>query len=346
MPKLLIVTDTWTPQINGVVTAYRQIIPKIKARGIDVVVVHPEMFRTIPAPFYPEVRLSIVLPGALRELIEHERPDFIHSAVEGPLGNAARIACRQLALSFTSAYHTHLPQYAERYLGSANGLVADLVWRNLRRFHGSAAATMVATAGLRDLLVAHGFANLLLWPLGTDIELFRPRGKIAGEAAKIPRPRFGYVGRVAKEKSVEEFLNLDLPGAKVVVGDGPMRPQLQAQYPEAHFVGYKHGEDLAAWLSALDVMVFPSRAETFGLVVIEALACGVPVAAHDVMGPRDVLTPGIDGHLSHDLKDAALKCLSLSRAQCRRKALSYSWDASAAAFVDNLVPARDRASIL
>ncbi|MFM9849700.1 MAG: glycosyltransferase family 4 protein [Hyphomicrobiaceae bacterium] len=340
MAKLLLVTDAWHPQVNGVVTALKKMKETLERDGFEVVVMHPGLFRSVPLPGYPEIHLALLPRRRIRCMLRSEAPDFIHVATEGPLGWGTRALCRRYGWCFTTSYHTHFHLYGHLRAPSLSRLVQAL----LRRFHCATTCTMVATPGLKCALEAHGFRNLTLWPLGVDTAFFV---RNASPGLSLPKPVFLFFGRLAPEKNPEEFLKLDLPGTKLVVGDGPERKRLQARFEtQAIFLGYKHGQELVDWLSICDVLVFPSRTETFGLVILEALACGIPVAAHDVMGPHDVIDNGVDGVLDDDLRIAALACLSLNRTKCREKALQYSWDASAAAFKMNLVRAsatRERA---
>jgi glycosyltransferase involved in cell wall biosynthesis len=332
--KLLLVTDAWHPQVSGVVTALAKTKECLERDGWEVVVIHPGLFRSVPLPWYPEVRLAVSPWRSLRRMLLRETPDYVHVATEGPLGWSARAFCRRYGWCFSSSYHTHFHLYA-------HARVRPLLWpvrTLLRAFHGAATCTLAATPGLKRELEADGFSNMALWPLGVDASLFVRRPVSCNPP--LPKPVFAFFGRLATEKSPEEFLKLDLPGTKLVIGDGPERARIEARFgTQALFVGYRHGQDLVDWLSMCDVMVFPSRTDTFGLVIIEALACGIPVAAHDVMGPRDIIENGIDGMLGEDLQDAALACLSLDRGKCREKALRYSWEVSAAAFKTNLVHA-------
>jgi glycosyltransferase involved in cell wall biosynthesis len=330
--KLLLVTDAWHPQVNGVVTALSKVKEWLERDGWEVVVIHPELFRSVPLPWSPEVRMAVSPWRTLRRLLMREAPGYVHIATEGPLGWSARALCRRYGWRFTSSYHTHFHLYAHVRLRPLLRPVRTL----LRVFHDAATCTMAATPSLKRDLEDGGFSNIALWPLGVDVSLFVRRP--AAHMPPLPRPVFAVFGRLAPEKSPEEFLSLDLPGTKLVIGDGPRRAWLQSRFgTRAHFVGYRHGQELVDWLSMCDVMVFPSRTDTFGLVILEALACGIPVAAHDVMGPRDIIQHGIDGVLGKDLRAAALACLSLDRSKCREKALRYSWEASAAAFKRNLV---------
>ena len=336
--KLLLVTDAWAPQVNGLVTALEKMKESLERDGIEVVVIHTGLFSSVPLPWYPEVRLALLARRRIRRMLMWEHPDFIHIASEGPLAWSARALCRRYGWRFTTSYHTHFHRYADMYVRVRWFLrpVREL----LRVFHSAATRTMVATPSLKRELETHGFRNITLWPLGVDTRLFirNPLSQVRA----LPKPVFVFFSRLAREKSPEEFLNLDLPGTKLVIGDGPLRKQLESRFStQAVFVGCKQGKELVDLLSICDVMVFPSRTETFGLVMLEALACGIPVAAHDVMGPRDIIDNGIDGILDEDLTKAALACLSLDRAKCREKALRYSWNTSAVAFKANLVCAFD-----
>ena len=336
MKKLLLVTDAWHPQVNGVVSCYDRMLEQLPKRGYEVSVIHPGLFRTMSLPGYPEIRLALFPRKRLRKMLADIQPDAVHVAVEGPLGLAARALCRKKNVPFTTCYHTHFQMYlAARGLG----LFTPLAYVFLRWFHNGGTQTMVATESLKQELNAHGFKNIVLWPLGVDTEFFKRNPSPA--LPPLPKPVFVFFSRLASEKNPEEFFQLELPGTKLVIGDGPERRRLEETYGKTHrFVGYKRGQELIDWLSLCDVSVFPSRSETFGLVVIETLACGIPVAAHDCQGPRDIITNGVDGYLSEDLKDAAIQCLSLDREACRKKALSYSWERSAAMFERLLVSAK------
>jgi len=329
--KILLVTDAWAPQVNGVVRVQDALILALRARGYEVVVIEPGQFRTIPVPFYPEIRLALFPRRRVARMLNELQPDAIHLMTEGPLGSAARAVCKAQGIPFTTWYHSHFQLYVDVRL---RGLLGP-VHAYLRRFHSAATRTIVSTESLKKELEATGFKNLSIVPLGVDTALFTRNP--APPLPPLPKPVFVYFGRLAPEKSPEEFLQMELPGTKLVIGDGPHRAKLEGKYPEGNtFVGYRHGQDLVNWLSLADVFVFPSRTETFGLVVVEALACGIPVAAHDAMGPKDIITEGKDGYLSEDLREAALKCLELSKEDCRATALRYSWARSADAFVRSL----------
>jgi glycosyltransferase involved in cell wall biosynthesis len=331
MRKILLVTDAWAPQVNGVVRVQDAHIAYLRERGYEVVVIEPGQFRTIQAPMYPEVRLALFARRRVAKMIEELQPDAIHLMTEGPLGWAARSVCLARGIPFTTWYHSHFQLYIDIRF---HGLLRP-IYALIRRFHSAAVSTMVSTKSLKKELESTGFKNVVIVPLGVDTKLFVRN--TAPPFVSLPKPVFVYFSRLAPEKSPEEFLKLDLPGTKLVIGDGPDREKLEAVYGKRNtFVGYKRGQELVDWLSLADVFVFPSRTETFGLVVLEALACGIPVAAHEVMGPKDSVTHGKDGYLSEDLADAAMRCLELSSSDCRAKALTYSWEHSVDAFLKNL----------
>jgi glycosyltransferase involved in cell wall biosynthesis len=333
LSRILIVTDAWTPQVNGVVRTLRTIAEEMRAMGKTVEIIGPDQFNTIPMPSYPEIRLAILPGRKLARLIDEFKPDALHIATEGPLGMAARGYARRRKISFTTAFHT---RFAE-YLKARTKMPLALTYAWLRRFHGTGAAVMVATASLREELSERGFKNVRAWSRGVDLEAFHPEPK---EDWNLPRPIFAYVGRVAVEKNLRAFLDLKLPGSKLIVGDGPQRKTLEREYPDTHFAGARHGAALAAAYAGADVFVFPSRTDTFGLVVLEALASGLPVAAFPVTGPKDILgdSPVPVGALNENLLQAALDALKIDRTACRPYAETYSWTACAQRFMDNLVP--------
>jgi glycosyltransferase involved in cell wall biosynthesis len=330
--KVAIVTDAWHPQINGVVTTLTRTLKCLEKFGHEAVAITPDRYLTVPCPTYPEIRLA-VLPGRrLAATLEEAAPDAIHIATEGPLGMAARRYCVRKGLGFTTSYHTQFPQYVR-----ARAPIPEAwSYAYLRRHHGRAHRTLVATEHQRRDLITHGFANVVIWSRGVDAELFRPRDR---DYFDLPRPIWIYAGRVAVEKNLEAYLGADLPGTKVVVGDGPGLERLRSRFPAVRFLGYKFDEELARCLSAADVFVFPSRTDTFGLVMLEAMACGTPVAAYPVTGPVDVVAHGRTGCLDGDLTRAALAALSISRDECRRGALERTWERASRQFLSHLVRA-------
>ncbi len=329
--RLALVTDAWLPQVNGVVRTLGNTIREIEAAGHEVTVISPADFRTLPCPTYPEIRLALFAGRAVRRRLEALDPDAVHVATEGPLGLAARNWCVRRGRPFTSAYHTQFPEYVR----ARAPIPLSIGYAAVRWFHGRATRTLVTTPSMQRQLEGRGFRNLHLWGRGVDTELFRPRGK---DFVDLPRPIWLYFGRVAVEKGIGDFLALDLPGTKLVVGDGPACEELKRRYPRAVFAGYRHGEDLASHISASDVFVFPSRTDTFGLVLLEAMACGVPVAAYPVTGPIDVVRDGVTGVLRENLREAALEALRLDPVACREHALAHSWAASTRQFLSALAP--------
>lgn len=331
--RILIVSDAWVPQVNGVVRTLQAVIAELERAGHLVSVIGPGRFRSLPCPGYREIRLAIPRRATLDRMIARFLPDAIHIATEGPLGLAARGWCLAHGVPFSTAYHTHFPDY----VAARAPVPPSLVWRYIRWFHGPAHAVLVSTRSLVEQLRAYGLPQARLWGRGVDLDLFRPEPRAEDPAAGLVRPVLLYAGRVAVEKNVEAFLALDHPGTKVVVGDGPARAGLEQRYPEACFLGMLTGEALAAAYRQADVLVFPSRTDTFGLVMIEALACGTPVAAFPVPGPRDVLVPGA-GALADDLGDAVRSALGCDRALCATHGAGFSWAVSAAQFLDGLAP--------
>jgi glycosyltransferase involved in cell wall biosynthesis len=328
--RLLIVSDAWHPQVNGVVRTLTMVADHLREGGDVVEVIGPDRFRTLPLPSYPEVRLALRPRLRLQKMVDAFRPDAVHIATEGPLGWAMRRICLRRGWPFTTSFHTKFPEYLE----ARTGLPPRLAWILLRHFHSAGNGTYAATPSLRAELVARGFTGIRPWSRGVDLELFHPGSRDAWEG--LPRPIFLNAGRVAVEKNIEAFLKLDLPGSKVVVGDGPQRAELQRRFPQVHFAGWRQGASLARAYAGADVFVFPSRTDTFGLVLLEAMACGTPVAAYPVTGPIDIVVSGT-GALDEDLKRAALAALTSDRAQCRRHAEGFSWSACVAAFRQQLV---------
>jgi glycosyltransferase involved in cell wall biosynthesis len=331
--RIAIATDAWAPQVNGVVRTLQAVTAELAAMGHQVCVVAPDQFRTLPCPSYPEIRLALTTHAGVGRRIAEFGADAIHIATEGPIGLAARRYCLSRRLAFTSAYHTQFPDYiAER-----TGMPADWFWRYIRWFHGPSAAILASTPSIEAVLDARGIGPVRRWGRGVDLALFRPDRPAHPALAAMTRPIQLYVGRVAVEKNVEAFLAADVAGTKVVVGDGPARASLERRYPDAHFLGALHGEDLASAYAGADVFVFPSRTDTFGLVMIEALACGTPVAAFPVTGPIDVLDPASSA-MDEDLATAIAAALKRDRTAAAAYGATFGWRRSAEQFLGALVP--------
>jgi len=330
--RILIATDAWAPQVNGVVTTLANTVRRLEALGHTVRLVTHEGFRTMRLPSYPEIRLAIAPGQRAGRLLDEFEPDAVHVATEGPLGLAVRRHCVSAGMPFTTAFHTQFPEYVH----ARCRLPVAITYRWLRWFHGPAAAVLVATPEIHRRLAARGFSNLSYWSRGVDTDLFKPAERLT---LADRRPIFLYVGRIAVEKNIEAFLELDLPGTKWVVGDGPARASLEARFPDAVFHGMRGGVELAHYYQQSDVFVFPSRTDTFGLVLAEAMACGTPIAAYPVTGPVDVVRDPDAGVLSEDLRGAALAALGLDRSAVRRYALQFSWAAATEQFVAALAMA-------
>lgn len=326
--KILVATDAWRPQVNGVVRTYERLREEALPLDAEIIFLTPGEFTTVPCPTYPEIRLS--LPGYtyIGRRMKEIAPDAVHIATEGPLGWMTRSHCLRQGIPFTTSFHTRFPDYISRRFY----LPESWSWSVLRRFHNAGAGIMVATPSLARELEDRGFKSILSWTRGVDTDLFRPR-----EVRRFgDGPVFLYVGRVAIEKNIEAFLTADLPGRKVVVGDGPQLEDLKVRFPEVEFVGKRIGEDLAECYASADVFVMPSRTETFGIVILEAMASGLPVAAYPCTGPIDLIAQGETGIMSEDLTAAAREALALPRDKVRTKALEFSWEAAARLFVSNI----------
>lgn len=333
--RILIATDAWTPQINGVVTTLVNTVAVLRSLGHDVHVVSPEGFRTIPMPSYPEIPLALMPGRGVARQMNEFAADVVHVATEGTIGAAARAWCLAHRVPFTTWYHTSFPEYVTARTGLPIAMTA--AW--MRRFHAPAHAVLVTTEPMRALLESRRFQRVVTCPLGVDLDLFTPSQE---RFTEYPRPVFTYVGRLAVEKDVGAFLSLDLPGTKLVVGDGPDRAKLQRRFPGAIFTGYKTGVELASHYQRSDVLVMPSRTETYGLVMLEALACGVPVAAFPVQGPLEVIRDPATGVLDADLRKAALAALALDRSAGPRQAARFPWSRSVARFLELQAPAATR----
>lgn len=338
--KIAIITDAWAPQVNGVVRTLTAVTGRLRALGHELLVISPDQYASIPCPSYPEIRLALTTRHGVGARLTDFAPDAVHIATEGPLGIAARRFCLDHGYPFTTAYHTQFPDYLAR----RTGLPAAMFWPFIRWFHGPAHAILVSTETVRQQLRAQGLAQVTHWGRGVDLDCFSPAAPRPALFADLPRPIQLYVGRVAVEKNIEAFLSGSQPGSKVVVGDGPAREALAHAYPDAHFVGAQSGTALAGYYAGADVFVFPSRTDTFGLVMIEALACGTPVAAYPVSGPLDVLVPGA-GAMDDDLDSAIAAALRLNRADCLRAGRSFTWEASTRQFLQALVPIASRLAL-
>lgn len=335
--RLLIATDAWRPQINGVVRSLERMREAGPDFGVATEMLTPEGFRQIGLPSYPDIRIALATQREIARRIHAIAPDHIHIATEGPIGWLTRAVCLAEKRGFTTSYHTRFPQYvAARW-----PIPESWSYRFLRRFHGPAAAVMVSTATVEGELIAHGFERIVRWGRGVDLSLFHPRRE---SVLDLPRPIFLSVGRVAVEKNLDAFLSLRLPGSKVVVGDGPARAELQRAYPEVLFLGICEGERLASIYASSDVFVFPSLTDTFGIVLLEAAASGLPVAAFPVQGPKDVFGNSEAAVLGEDLRAAALAALRIPRETCLALAAAHSWRRSAEQFYGHIRTVMQRAA--
>lgn len=344
--RILIISDAWFPQLNGVVRALSTTRDQLTHMGHDVEVIGPAGFKTLPCPTYPEIRLALTTPGRIGRMIERFAPDAVHIATEGPLGWCARHWLKRRNIPFTTSFHTMFPLY----LKLRGGIPESWSFALLRLFHNAATRTMYSTETLRSTLARHGFQKLTQWVRGVDTALFRPvpptelvepsagERQAAPPTNRLPDPILMYVGRLAVEKNLDAFLSLNVPGTKVVVGEGPQGAALRRRYPDALFLGARYGEELVAHYCAADVLVFPSKTDTLGLVMLEAAACGVPVAALPVPGPNDVIGGSGAGVLDEDLGAAIAAALKIDPRACREYALGNTWDVSARQFLGNLAP--------
>ena len=338
--RIMLITDAWEPQVNGVVRTMKRVISECEEMGHVWEVVSPaDGFFTVPLPTYSEIKLALFARRAISERFEEFQPDAVHIATEGTLGLAGRAMCLKEKHPFTTSYHTRFPEYVSARFPVPTAWGYGFV----RWFHKYSGKVMVATPSMRKELEEHRFNNVVSWTRGVDTTLFNPakrqaEGVETDPFAGLARPIFLNVGRVAVEKNIEAFLKLDLPGSKVVIGEGPQLEELKKKYPKARFLGSRFGDDLATCFASADVFVFPSMTDTFGLVILEAMAAGIPVAAYDAPGPRDII-PGSDaGVIDADLQKASIACLDMDRATCRAYAETYSWRACAEAFITNLEP--------
>ena len=316
--KILIVTEAWDPQINGVVRTLKMTTRLLSESGHEVRILTPYEFFNIPCPTYPEIRLTLTLVSNVRKKIDEFKPDILHIATEGPLGWAARKVAIARGWPFSTGYHSQFPEYIHMRFK----FPLAISYKALSNFHNAGVATMVPTMAMLEALRVQGFNKLVHWSRGVNTDLFHPDGE---KFQRGEGPIFLHVGRIAVEKSIEDFLKLDLPGEKWIAGEGPERKQLQKKYPNAKWFGWLNGDELAALYRSADVFVFPSRTDTFGLVMIEAMACGTPVAAYPVTGPIDVVKSGESGYLNEDLKTAVMQCLKLDRNHVAEEAKKFSW---------------------
>ena len=337
MKRILVATDAWRPQVNGVVRSLEMLAQSTYALGVEIDFLTPQDFRSFPMPGYREISLALAWPRAVRRRLATGY-DHIHIATEGPIGQVLRAICLRDGMCFTTSFHTLFPEYIQ----ARCGLPLAASYAALRRFHNAGAGTMVSTPSLARNLDARGFQRLLRWSRGVDHEMFSP---LKAVMLDLPRPVFLYAGRLSVEKNLEAFLSLDLPGSKVIVGDGPAAPALRARFPTAHFLGLRTSAELAPLYAAADVFVFPSRTDTFGMVLLEALSCGLPIAAFPVMGPIDVIGASGAGVLDVDLRVAALAALEIPRERARAHALTFNWDNCAREFLDNIAYAHGAAAL-
>ena len=335
--RMLLFTDAWLPQVNGVVRTWTNVANEAAGLGHELEIMHPGAFATVPTPGYPEIRLAVNPLGRVSRRIrgENREPfDAIHIATEGPIGLAARHVCRRAGLRYTTSYHTQFPQYLKAYYRLPEWSTYTFV----KWFHGASHAVLVPTETVRRELAAKGIRRVVTWRRGVDMTQFKPRSEAPAFRPRfegLPRPIFLNAGRVAAEKNIEAFCRLDLPGTRVVVGDGPAFTELSRRYPEVHWAGYQHGDDLADHYRDADVFVFPSRTDTYGNVMLEANACGLPVAAYPVTGPIDVVRPGVTGVLSEDLAAAAIAARDIDPAGCIAHARDNTWARCAAMVFDH-----------
>lgn len=335
--RIAVVTDAWEPQVNGVVNTLKATVACLRRMDYEVLAITPEGAATFACPTYPDIRLAYKPYNKVASKLDAFAPEYIHIATEGPMGLAARRYCLRRGLNFTTAYHTRFPEYVH----ARTKIPLAWTYRWLRWFHGPAKAVMVPTQRIKQSLEERGFRHLGLWGRGVDTDRFAPS---ECDESCIKRPLFLYVGRLAVEKNVEAFLETELPGTKWLIGDGPLKEELEKKYPKARFLGSKPNDQLPGYYNCADVFVFPSKTDTFGLVLVEAMACGVPVAAYPVEGPIDVVASGKSGSLHEDLQRACFGALAMDRAEVRQHALGFSWDAATQQFLQHLHPARPAAT--
>ncbi|MGL4575885.1 MAG: glycosyltransferase family 4 protein [Burkholderiaceae bacterium] len=336
--RLALVSDAWLPQVNGVVTTLAELVTVLKQRGFEIHVIHPGLFKTRPCPGYPEIALAMGARAGVRRMLDEFAPDAVHIATEGPLGWAARSHCMKCRWAFTTAFHTRFPEI----LHAAVKIPLGAGYALFKHFHAPSSGVMVPSKSMLQLLEARGFKNLRAWTHGVDTQIFQERKR--DRLWHLARPIQLFVGRVSYEKNIDAFLSMDLPGSKVVCGVGPVLGRLKQQYPDVHWLGVLPRDDLAQVYSSADVFVFPSKSDTFGLVMLEAMACGTPVAAYPVEGALEVVGNSAAGVMHEDLRVASERALQCSRDAARQRALSFSWDVAASSFAAYLVPCTSAAS--
>jgi glycosyltransferase involved in cell wall biosynthesis len=334
--KILIVTDAWEPQINGVVTTLKNTVLELKNQGYRVKVVHPGLFRNMPCPGYSEIRLALFPSAVLESYLAAENPDMVHIATEGPLGLAMRKILRRRGEKWSSSFHTKFAEYIEARVGFGK----KLAWRWLRHVYRDDAFILVTTKSMKEEMISHGFPEnkLIVWGRGVDTKIFYPRERSPLESEDMPRPFYLNVGRVSVEKNLEAFYDLKMPGTKIQIGSGPMLETYKAKYPDVIFLGSKQGEELARWYSYADVFVFPSKSDTFGLVMIEAMKCGTPVAAYPVTGPKDIIESCFNGYMNDDLAMAINVCSVIPRWDVVAHSEKFTWENATQQFIKALVP--------
>ncbi|MFA5948229.1 MAG: glycosyltransferase family 1 protein [Candidatus Gracilibacteria bacterium] len=335
MKKIIIITDAWSKNISGVVSSIYYIKKGLKKKGFKVFIIHPRLFKSVPLPTYAEIRAAIFPKRKMEKMIKQINPDYIHIATEGPLGYYGLKICVKNKWKFTTSYHTRLPEYIAIRLNPLP--VKKLAYSYMRWFHSKSEKVMVTTPSLKEELEKRKFKNIVSFPLGINLKLFKKNPK-----AKIPeglkKPIFTFLGRLAPEKNIKAFLKCKLPGSKLIIGDGPQKEELFEKFKDkAMFVGFKKWQDIVNLLSISDVFVFPSKTDTFGLVIIEALACELPIAAYNVQGPKDIIANGVNGYIGPDLEANAKKCLKLNKKKCRESSMKYSWENYASNFIKNIV---------
>jgi len=334
MKSIVFISDAWTSAgVNGVVTWLTNTRKILEQRNFKTTIIHPGLFYNIPLPNYPEVKLSLFAKNKMQQMIKAAKPDYICIVTEGPLGFTARRICKANNWKFSTFYHTRFPEYIDLRLGGFK----ETAYSYMRWFHKPSSCVMVGSKSMKDDLIKERFENVVYVPEGVDLGLFQ-RNEKASPPAGLAKPIFTFMGRLAPEKNLEAFLDCELPGSKLIIGDGPSKAELEQKYSDAKFVGYKKGQELVDLLSISDVFVFPSKTDTFGLTMIEAMACGIPVAAFDVTGPKDVVTNGETGYLGENLAENAKKCLQLDKNKCMQKAHEFTWENSVKIFAKNLVP--------